>query len=336
MRIGLVIAVACTSLCISCDSGKPGSGLRSYSGAPGELIIVAGDYYWNSVVGETIKDVFLAPIPALPQAEPNLTLHQVTEQNFKGIFKNHRNIMKVVIKDFAQEKVSRVDVEKSVWARGQLLITIYADSEQTFLQLFEENGQSILDIINEEERNRGIGKHKKRPAPGAQEALITQFGIESVIPEGFQVIKKDSAFVWIRNDMIRNVGGTSHEIKQNLLVYTETYTDTAMLNEEYISALRDKVTRKHVPGPKKGSYMTTEYLIAPKSRVTQMNGVYAKEVRGLWKLENGFMGGPFISTTSVDTLSNQVITAVGFVFAPKFDKREYLREMESVVYSLKF
>jgi hypothetical protein len=31
-----------------------------------------------------------------------------------------------------------------------------------------------------------------------------------------------------------------------------------------------------------------------------------------------------------------VVTAEGYVFAPKFDKREYLREVEAVVKSMEF
>jgi hypothetical protein len=48
-------------------------------------------------------------------------------------------------------------------------------------------------------------------------------------------------------------------------------------------------------------------------------------------MENDFMGGPFLHYTLVDEKNNRVIELDAFVFAPKFDKREYLRELEAIV-----
>ena len=67
---------------------------------------------------------------------------------------------------------------------------------------------------------------------------------------------------------------------------------------------------------------------------TKDNRYYA-ELRGLWKLENGFMGGPFISITTLDESRNRVVTAEGFVFAPGKAKRNYLRELEAILQTFK-
>ena len=47
------------------------------------------------------------------------------------------------------------------------------------------------------------------------------------------------------------------------------------------------------------------------------------------------MGGPFISLSTLNETKDKIICIEGQVFAPKFDKREYLREMEAVLYSFK-
>ena len=59
------------------------------------------------------------------------------------------------------------------------------------------------------------------------------------------------------------------------------------------------------------------------------------EIRGLWRMENDFMGGPFISLTCLDEKNNTLITAEGYVFAPQFDKLLYLHEVEAMVKSIK-
>jgi hypothetical protein len=40
--------------------------------------------------------------------------------------------------------------------------------------------------------------------------------------------------------------------------------------------------------------------------------------------------------STYDKESNKIITVEGDVFAPKFDKREYLRELEAILFSLHF
>jgi hypothetical protein len=61
------------------------------------------------------------------------------------------------------------------------------------------------------------------------------------------------------------------------------------------------------------------------------NGEYLVELRGLWRLENAFMGGPFISHTILDEKNNRIVTVEGFVYAPSLDKRNYVRELEAIL-----
>jgi hypothetical protein len=53
-------------------------------------------------------------------------------------------------------------------------------------------------------------------------------------------------------------------------------------------------------------------------------------------MENDMMGGPFISYSQVDTTKNIVVVAEGFVYAPKKEKRELIREMEAALMTFKF
>ncbi len=59
-------------------------------------------------------------------------------------------------------------------------------------------------------------------------------------------------------------------------------------------------------------------------------------MRGLWELHGDFMGGPFVSYTVVDERHNRVVTLDGFVYNPGHDKRDLLRQIESLLYTLSF
>ena len=59
------------------------------------------------------------------------------------------------------------------------------------------------------------------------------------------------------------------------------------------------------------------------------------EVRGLWELHNGFMGGPFVSYVQVDSTARQVVVCEGFVFSPNSAKRDLLRSVEASLRTLR-
>ena len=52
-------------------------------------------------------------------------------------------------------------------------------------------------------------------------------------------------------------------------------------------------------------------------------------------MEGDAMGGPFISHTLDDSIRHRVITVEGFVYAPEMKKRNLMRQLEAVLYTLK-
>ena len=60
------------------------------------------------------------------------------------------------------------------------------------------------------------------------------------------------------------------------------------------------------------------------------------ELRGFWDVENDFMGGPFVSYSTLDEATGRVLTIDGYVYSPKLDKRNFMREVEHLVYMIDF
>jgi hypothetical protein len=81
--------------------------------------------------------------------------------------------------------------------------------------------------------------------------------------------------------------------------------------------------------------MTTEYRLPPSIETSELDGRFALETRGLWRVEGDFMGGPFLSYTLFDEENGQIVTLEGFVYAPDMDKRRLLFELEAIMNSLK-
>ena len=64
-------------------------------------------------------------------------------------------------------------------------------------------------------------------------------------------------------------------------------------------------------------------------------GYNALEIKGLWKMQNAFMGGPFIAHFIQDTTSNRILAIEGFLFNPGDDKRDKMQLVQLVLESAK-
>ena len=53
----------------------------------------------------------------------------------------------------------------------------------------------------------------------------------------------------------------------------------------------------------------------------------------MWDVKNDFMGGPFVSHSFYSRDGQDIIVVEAFVYAPRYDKRQYLRQVESILYS---
>ena len=59
-------------------------------------------------------------------------------------------------------------------------------------------------------------------------------------------------------------------------------------------------------------------------------------IREVHTVEGDFMGGPFVSYTTVDTATDRVFTLDCYVYSPKLPKRNYMREVEHLLHLVKF
>ena len=123
-----------------------------------------------------------------------------------------------------------------------------------------------------------------------------------------------------------------------MIIYERPYTSTDNLSEENIIRTTDSLTNKYIPGPEEGSYMAIEKeLVKPVSTIIpDFPAGYAVEIRGQWYTVGEFMGGPFVSYTVVNPEATKIVTIQGFIYYPNKPKRDLLRQVETIIWSLKF
>lgn len=325
MKTRLIAILCLAGLLISCKNS--GRVLPSATGARFEILIVMDNGKWQAPVGRALYNLFDQDMEGLPQPEPLMKIHQVNPANFTDVLKPSRNVLYVNIsEEYTQPKITYL---KDQFSFPQTYVRIGAPNEEDFMRIIQNNGQKIVDYFILSERDRTQYFNKKDLNNSAVQEVKEMFGISIDIPVDLKRATKRENFYWITND--------NGYIRQDLVVYSYPYTDPNTFTYDFLTAKRDSVMKYNIPGEFEGSYMGTEYKYArPSFKELAINGEYAVEMRGLWKILNGGgMGGPFISLTRLDEVNQRVVTVEGFVFAPATTKRNPIRMMEAVVYSTK-
>jgi len=314
----------------SCEFGESmkGDSLPGSSGKYGEVLVILDTALENGVIGEKIREVFLSEVNGTPQSEPLFRMSTVDPDDFKSILKRSRNLFKLSIEDKNQ---NRIKIDRNVWAKDQLLINVYADSKESAQRILEKNTQNIRDHFNQEELDRLQKQFRKQPQTKLMDEIEAKLGLSILIPPAFVEMSGDSSGLWLKKE--KSIG--EHQIIQGLTIYTHPYESSEVFSDSAMVYRRNNFTERFIEGSRENSYMKVYDELPVSSQEINLNGTYAKEYRALWYMENDFMGGPFIHITTVDEVNQMVVHLDGFVYAPKFNKREYIRELEAIIKSVK-
>ncbi|MFA5325788.1 MAG: DUF4837 family protein [Bacteroidales bacterium] len=318
--IGILLFTSCS------DKNKRKVILPSISGKAGEIAVIATKGQWETEPGTTIRSILATDCPYLPQREPLYTLFNVPQNAFTKIFQVHRNILFINIKD--DNNKAKITVRKNIWAEPQTVITITAPNSESASVFIENNKETILNVFEQAERDRIIKNSKTFEEYPLRKSVTATIGGSPYFPKGYSMKKNTPNFIWISNE-------TSY-INQGIFIYIYPYTSPEQLTLKEIVKKRDEVLKENVPCMMDNSYMITNPLITPGLKWIKYNGREFAEVRGLWEAQNDFMGGPFVSQSFLSKDKKDIIVIEGFIYAPRFNKRSYLRQVESIIYSFEW
>jgi hypothetical protein len=315
-------------LLLSCGSGPSGEGDQSYlpssSGKYGEVLIVVDTFYENRQTGEVLNKIFSDAIDGMPQAEGYFRASTVPPKAFQSILKRSRNVLKLSI---GKGKSTAINMEENVWAKDQFMIQITAASDTDAARILTKNIQTIRDHYNEKELERLQKQFRGKPEKEIMKTISERYNLKMVIPPGFVQMAKDENGFWLKKE--KSIG--QHQIMQGVSVSIRPYIADSVFSHEQMIRNRNTFTKEMIQGTRDSAYMAVYEEYRAVTKEINLNGVYALEYRGLWNMVNDFMGGPFLHYTMVDEENNKVVELDAFVFAPKFNKREYLRELEAIL-----
>lgn len=323
----LFLAIAAISL-ISCSEAKRKQALLpNISGKAGEVIVVIDKGQWEGAVGTTLRDSLACDCPFLPQKEPLYTLVDLAPSGFTQMFQLHRNIIIVNIKPDVTEP--GILYRSDVWARPQCVIRINAADSDSAVQLIKENSKKIVTYLEQAERDRVIANAKRYEELSISPVITEMVGGSPHFPSGYKIKKKTNDFIWIEYN--------PQYVTQGVFVYKYPVVEgEQMMDLDNILRNSNEVMKNNVPGMFDNTYMMISDFARPSIEYKKYKGLDFAEVRGFWEVYNDFMGGPFVSHVFYSQDGTEVIVLQGFVYAPKYDKRHYLRQVESILYSFEW
>lgn len=323
-------------------------------GNMGELIVAADGKLFEGTMREVLDSVLDVPQPYFFNVEGYFRIKDTRPALFQDVTKSFHTLWIVKVQgdefdtrtlpypyNILSDSLSKINdsvpvrtyVKSNIWAYPQQALFIYAKSYKDLYEFLHQNRKTLLNQTLKMEMESHSLKMEGEAQDSITRFLESRFGFSMAVPQKFRVARYEETsgkrkFAWLRRE--------TPNISQGIIIYTQPYTDTIQLVPEEIVLSRDSVTKLYIPGSLEGSYMSTELSFPFYSKIIDFDSMYAVQIRALWRTENDFMGGPFYSVTMVDTKHKQLLTIEGFVYSPRYDKTQYIRQLEAIIKTFKW
>ena len=334
----------------SCDLEKTArmkENLPKATGKTGQIIIVMDSAQWKGKVGDEIRTTFQQQVKYLPREEPMFSLSHIDPMDFQSIFKTQKNIIFVTdlgnkskgnrkLKTFfTNESLKMIDEDPSLFmypkkdefAQGQEILHLFGQNEEILINNIAKNREKLQNYFVEiEERRMHQALYAAKVEKGISKHIKELLGCEIMVPFGYEIALEDDKFIWLRN--------FSPDIDKSIFISWVNYTSQDLFSLDSLLALRTEMSKPYIlykpEDPE--SYMLTETDNFDVFREEiNFKDHYAVQLRGLWRVNKYYMGGPFISYAMVDETTNRLYYIEGFLYSPGKPQRDSMRELDTII-----
>ena len=350
----LVILIVAAFLSSCTDAMR--QNLRPMPVAYGEvntIIIIADEDFRKSPVGDTLDDYYSSAYIILPQPEPIFDLWYFTPEQYNAtpVRREARNYLilanlgdatspaaQLVRNAIGEENARRAKEDPSYntaivhdkYAAGQLIIYQFAYSQDALMANIARNFPATAKKFREADQKKVEpsvyldGDNRK-----VEEEVQSILGVQIRIPKDYILASKKDSVLWLRKE--------TGKLSSNIMIKKLPYTSQSQLTKAGIKAVRDSIGRRYVSSQIQNTYMRINDEDLPMFiDAKTVNNQYTLEARGIWEMENDYMGGPFISYLIHNPKKNELLFVDGFVYAPGEDKRNWMQYLEYIMNTVKF
>ncbi len=294
-------------------------------GAPYEITVLASQERWNSPLGDTLRAILTAPVEGINNAEPMYDVMRILPAQFDGLLAKSRNVLNVNTgPDYAEPVMG---AQYDIYAAPQIVVSLVGPDVETLTAYVSEHRAELQQIFEITERDRSLALNSRFGENEIERQIEETFGFTMDLTKGYKVRNTAKDFMWISFEW--------PTASQGVIIYSSPYDGQADFEIDSLLARRNRFVSL-IPGENPGSHMITLGEYVPEVEYRRINGRFWAQMRGFWDVHNDFMGGPFVSYSTLDVENRRVVTIDLYVYSPDKPKRNFLRQLEHLIYSVKF
>ena len=321
-------------------------------GKMNEIVVICDQDIWEGAVGDTFRFYFESAYPILPAPEPlfdlrHFTLEQLAGQPLRKELRTYviltdlsdetSETTAMVKRDMGPEKFNQAlttgspfsSVGKDKWARGQILIYLFQPNQEALKSAITKSFPATARRVNQhDEKQLKASIYVDRINLGLSKLINTKYNLDIKIPGDYVEAYRndDENVIWLRKDFDEGI--------MNLVIRKYPYKDQSQFSKSNMIKLRNDFGKKYITSDLEGDFMVvnTEDLPIYEYGI-EIDGNYAKEIRGGWEMTEDFSGGPFITYLILNEEKKEFIYVDAFVLAPGNRKRNMMMQLDHIVKS---
>ena len=353
------------SLLVLMISGCEGDYRPRAVGPEGEVTVVMDSTSWQGEVGDAFRSNVAPYVNTLPVPERLFSLRQVdlTSQAAYERIQDQKNIVFVAplsdttteanfMRDRLTEEV-RTAVENgqalvvprpNLWRKSQRVFYVTAADARQLVTALETQSEQIRESFKEitlDRMQREMFETERQYE--LEDSLMTTHGFAVNVQHDYQIAAQDlegpERTIWLARVLV--------DTRRDFIVHYVEDASPGLITPKWIVNTRDSLTRKYIRGSTAGfARIDTRRELDTEER--DFLGRYGYQTDGLWHLvadpdsvdldgdyaEDEYVemggGGPFVNYTFYDQASGRVYMIDGSVFAPTFDKLQFLRQIKVI------
>lgn len=327
-------------------------------GKEGEIVVVTDSARWAGPVGDAIREYVAPYLGTLPAPEREFTLRRVslTTSGVIDMVRKQKNVIFAAPlgdstreSNFLRSRLDSAAVQtimggevgvisrEDLWRQDQQVVYILASTDERLVDVLTERGEDLRYTFNRVTRERMTEEmFEKGRQPEIEQEMMEKHDFAINVQHDYFTAIDTTNFVWLRRVI-------TSESWRSVFIYYEDGFSPADLTPEWAVATRDSLTREWIQGNVGGWVDVDERRELTSDNIDFLDR-FAYETRGLWHMvgedaggemiEYG-MGGPFVNYSFYDQETGRVYMIDGMVFAPNYDKREFLRQMEVIAHTFR-
>lgn len=242
-----------------------------------------------------------------------------------------RSALDSAVRGLVREGKENVFVQKDLWYRGQTVMHLTARTMSELRDFMASNAGRLeyyfKSAWDDFERKRMLRLSREETI---EEQLLEDHAFSLAVIQDWFVAKDSSDIGCV---LLRRQSPLDTE--RWLLVHWIDTDNTALLTNEFAFATRNRLTEILYR-----TYNDSAWVVIDSANYLQFDevnfqGRFAIRMKGLWRMNDYSMGGPFTSYLFYEETQKRIYFIDGAVFAPKYEKKKLIQDLDVMISTFK-